>query len=176
MHSPLRADTPHSTPRRSQDAEAVANAAKWTIQFFSKSADGIDHYLRHHAATTRQVLNPFLEHASFTRRTYKLSKQVHPLRGARVRTSDDPNAMPEAKLLGSSRRPVTADAFEGALGNKSNHAEFATNRYTDFRPHLSKVEQEFADSKRISKNHENGTRFFVRRVVPLTCRFRLAVC
>lgn len=135
----------------------------WTVQFFSKNEDGITHYLKHHAATNRAVLAPFSQCAIFTRRVFRLAKQVHPTRGARTKAgATDPNAVSEAKLLGSSRRPVTAEAFNGAHGNKSNEAEFSTSRFSDFKPHRHMVSQEFLDSKRISKAHENDTRFYVR--------------
>eukprot|EP00036_Acanthoecidae_sp_10tr_P013699 CAMPEP_0206287036 /NCGR_PEP_ID=MMETSP0106_2-20121207/904_1 /ASSEMBLY_ACC=CAM_ASM_000206 /TAXON_ID=81532 /ORGANISM="Acanthoeca-like sp., Strain 10tr" /LENGTH=263 /DNA_ID=CAMNT_0053717567 /DNA_START=60 /DNA_END=847 /DNA_ORIENTATION=+ len=145
---------------RTSDETDATTDERWTIQFVSKSADGIDHYLKYHSAIAQRPLQQFSSTVKFSRKVYKLRRQVNPVLVSRVRTSDAPNEVPEAKLLGSSRRPVTADAFSGALGNRSDHAEFTTARYTDFRPHLAKGETNFADSKRISKTQKTDTRFF----------------
>jgi hypothetical protein len=114
-----------------QDYEGRGEAGKYSVQFISKSADGIAHYLKHHAAKAREALKPFTTNATFKRRVLKMTRQIFPAPNTRGMQSAMPS---EPKLLGSSRRPLTADAFQGAYGKKSDQSEFSTTRYVASHP------------------------------------------
>ena len=169
LHAPPRTVSVASATR--QDYEGRGEAGKYTVQFVSKSADGIAHYLKHHAAKMREVFKPFAANATIKRRVLKMTRQVFPVPNTRVQTAQPPpNAEP--KLLGSSRRPPTADAFQGAYGKKSDQSEFSTTRFSDFHPHKAGAQPTFEDTKKLHRMRDVDVRFFVRPPLPSSPRTR----